>query len=71
MQGTLIITIDLDNDAFQDALCNLEIADILRRIVKEYETDTAIERLLHDINGNTVGRICVHERLPKAVVYRD
>jgi len=59
MEGTLTITIDLENDAFQDAYGNLEIASILERIVREYKTDTAIERPLRDFNGNTVGQIAI------------
>ncbi len=53
----LRITINLDNDAFHDAEANLEIAAILKRLVQEYETATAIGRPLRDSNGNTVGHI--------------
>ncbi len=57
----LRIAIELENEAFQDATANLEIADILKRLVREYETGTAIARPLRDSNGNTVGYIDIVE----------
>lgn len=56
----LRITINLDNDAFQ-VMGSWEIATILKRLVYEYETETAIDRPLRDSNGNTVGHIGIVE----------
>lgn len=53
----LVIEIDLENDAFQGDLANEEIANILQRLVRDYQRGTAIERPLRDVNGNTVGHV--------------
>ncbi len=56
----LVIRIDLDNDAFQDALRNLEIARILKNVAKTYENDTAQSyHSLRDCNGNIVGHAAI------------
>ncbi len=53
----LIISIDLENEAFQDSLANLEIANILQQLCHDYQNGVAMERNIRDSNGNTVGYI--------------
>ncbi len=52
----LIITIDLDNDAF---LPNPrpEISRILRELAIKYDNPTIHSMVIKDINGNTTGKI--------------
>lgn len=57
----ITITIDTGNAAFEDPVGrNQEVARILRELSKLYEqaySDDMNRHTLHDINGNTVGRV--------------
>lgn len=54
----LTVTINLDNDIFQDALRNLELEGILIHWVRTFDlTDSK----LRDSNGNTIGNVEVTE----------
>lgn len=56
MNGTIHITIDIDNAAFEDA-GGTEVARILRKLATQYEHDGFyVFEKLRDINGNTVGK---------------
>ena len=48
------VTITLDNDAFDDALRNLEVADMLHEVARRLADDTSINSLT-DWDGNTTG----------------
>ena len=48
-----VITINLDNAAFEEA--GPEVARILRQLADDIENDNKTDRKLRDINGNTVG----------------
>lgn len=49
-----IVTINLDDDAFADALRNLEVAAMLHSAARKVAEDTTRGRLV-DHNGNTIG----------------
>lgn len=57
--STLTITIDLDNDAFQEWGGQAEIARILRKYADNAAEYGVGNRRLLDINGNTVGTATV------------
>ena len=52
-----VIKIRMDNAAFSDGLCGLELARILRKLADkmEYLCDIGARELLMDGNGNRVG----------------
>lgn len=52
----MILTIELDNDAFQPDPC-FEVARILRNTADEIEASGYIAGRLRDINGNPVGTV--------------
>ena len=54
--ATLTITIDTGNAAFADDACT-EVARILHKLAAKYE-DVSLDNtiVLHDINGNPVGK---------------
>ena len=49
------VTIQTDNDAFQDGNRERELARILRELAKSIHTYGASEGKIRDINGNTIG----------------
>lgn len=61
--GTLIIKIDLDNEAFQGGRAGFEVGRILEGIVREAVISGDGHSLgysyLHDINGNEVGSVAL------------
>lgn len=52
----MIITINMDNAAFQEGKGNYETARILRKLADDIEEFTLAEKI-KDINGNTVGKV--------------
>lgn len=52
---TLTITLNLDNDAFQDLNGQNEVARILTKYATYISEHGLGESKLHDINGNTTG----------------
>jgi len=51
----MIITINTNNDAFEDK--GAELARILRRLADAFEADGEHNGTLKDSNGNTVGAV--------------
>ena len=62
---TIHITVNIDNDAFQDRLAH-ELAYVLRirRLVARLADDSPIN--LRDSNGNTVGAAWISNKLEEA-----
>jgi len=57
---TLTLTIDMDNEAFQDGNAGNEVARILQKVAAEFEEVGHPQfRRLYDYNGNRVGEITV------------
>lgn len=52
----IVITLDLENAAFADALANLEGARVLTKIADAWKYAQPMETLT-DYNGNTIGRV--------------
>lgn len=70
VKNTMIISINLDNDAFQNGNRNAEIVRILRSLadkLESYQGDitagAGIFGNLRDINGNPVGTFDVEQHL--------
>jgi hypothetical protein len=55
---TLVITINLDNAAFEDPC---ELAGIFRQLANLSEDRVLAPRALRDSNGNTVGSVKVQD----------
>lgn len=56
----LILTISLENDAFQEGNRRSEVARILRDVASQIETGREKITVM-DVNGNTVGSITVQK----------
>ena len=53
----ITITINTDNDAFQDSMLRYEVSDILRELSEEINRFGIVNKPLRDINGNTCGKV--------------
>ncbi len=56
-ERSLMLTLRIDNDAFQDGNVRAEIARILTDVAQRIADGTDPPLLLRDINGNHVGEI--------------
>lgn len=59
---TLVITVSLDNDAFQsdDEMVNTAmLSDVLNQVVTEIQDGQKVYEGLRDINGNIVGNYAI------------
>lgn len=52
-----VVEIDMSNAAFTEGPANLEIALILRRVVRQLEMGIRPREKLYDTNGNPVGTV--------------
>jgi len=66
---TFVLSIEMDNAAFEDDLAGREVSRILRDLcerIDAYDAEElaagAFDRNLYDVNGNHVGRCEVKER---------
>ena len=59
---TLVITISLDNDAFQneeEIVNTAMVSDVLNQVVTEIQNGQKVYEGLRDINGNYVGSYAI------------